>query len=122
MTWRSCWACCAGQRSTNTKILSSKLQLRAPYVVPLNMLQASVMAKVRGLSHTAEQQRRSGSRSDLREGGALEWNPYANEETWELLHRDPPVDGSTKDLLLQAYTDTLIITIKGIAAGMQNTG
>ena len=28
----------------------------------------------------------------------------------------------TSVLLVQAYKDTLIITIKGIAAGMQNTG
>ena len=44
-----------------------------------------------------------------------------DDETVALLNRDPESQPD-KDLLLQAYKDTLIITIKGIAAGMQNTG
>lgn len=87
------------------------------------------MAKARELSEPGDgQQRRIESQislSDAKDGNALEWNPYAKEETWALLHRDPPapeVDDVAKDLWLQAYKDTLIITIKGIAAGMQNTG
>jgi hypothetical protein len=62
---------------------------------------------------------RSGSISSFRI--REQFNPYADPETWALLNRDPE-NVPDKDMLLQAYKDTLIITIKGIAAGMQNTG
>eukprot|EP01025_Chloroclados_australasicus_P061128 TRINITY_DN7970_c0_g1_i1.p1 TRINITY_DN7970_c0_g1~~TRINITY_DN7970_c0_g1_i1.p1 ORF type:complete len:147 (+),score=18.28 TRINITY_DN7970_c0_g1_i1:168-608(+) len=51
----------------------------------------------------------------------FEKNVYANPETWNLLNRDPE-QVQDKNLLEQAYRETLWITIKGIAAGMQNTG
>eukprot|EP00892_Ulva_mutabilis_P004795 jgi/Ulvmu1/2688/UM014_0144.1 len=125
----------SGQRSKSTQILASKLKLRSPYVVPLNVLQALVMQEIRAMpdpagkplqdaearriSQSASQLSLTGSRSQ--NSGRLEWNAYADAETWALLNRDPE-SNPDKDLLLQAFKDTLIITIKGIAAGMQNTG
>lgn len=122
----------AGERTAYSQELSSKLKLRAPYVAPLNVLQALAMASIR------EQQANgvrasmdvpsgmspSGSRSLLSSGSlkALnQFNVYEDPETWALLNRDPETVPN-KDLLMQAFKDTLIITIKGIAAGMQNTG
>lgn len=64
---------------------------------------------------------RVASQLSLTNSNKLEFNAYADEETWALLNRDPE-SNPDKDLLVQAYKDTLIITIKGIAAGMQNTG
>lgn len=114
-------------------MLASKLQLRAPYVVPLNILQAIAMSTIReladdsnsggGLSRrgsgdvTGSSPRLSRHQSSLR---LWQHNEYADEETWALLNRTP--DEVAPDLLTQAFKDTLIITIKGIAAGMQNTG
>lgn len=117
----------------STQILSSKLKLRSPYVVPLNVLQALVMKAIRQMPEPADgappqerSERRVSSQLSLsslknQESGRLDWNAYADAETWNLLNRDPE-SNPNKDLLLQAFKDTLIITIKGIAAGMQNTG
>ena len=109
-------------------MLSSKLRLRSPYVVPLNMLQALWMAEIREMGPSEEANNNSGllkspgSMSTRRSyPGRLDWNAYADPETWQLLNRDPE-NTPDKDLLMQAYKDTLMITIKGIAAGMQNTG
>lgn len=113
-------------------MLASKLRLRAPYVVPLNMLQALCMAEIREMGPTEEGTssnnnnlgllKSAGSMSARKSyAGRLDWNAYADPETWQLLNREPE-NTPDKDLLLQAYKDTLMITIKGIAAGMQNTG
>jgi phosphoenolpyruvate carboxylase len=100
----------------------SKLRLRAPYVVPLNVLQVLSMASIRGLGPNTSTP--THSKSALRTQRSFKpdsWNAYADPDTLNLLNRDPE-NMPDKDLLLQAYHDTLIITIKGIAAGMQNTG
>lgn len=116
-----------GEKTQATKMLASKLRLRAPYVVPLNMLQALCMAEIREMGSVEESNnsgllKSTGSMSTRRSyPGRLDWNAYADPETWQLLNRDPE-NTPDKDLLLQAYKDTLMITIKGIAAGMQNTG
>lgn len=121
---------CAGDKTQATQMLASKLRLRAPYVVPLNVLQALCMAEIRematneeahssGLLKNANSSNNMSTRKSI--PGRLDWNAYADDETWDLLNRDPE-NTPDKDLLLQAYKDTLMITIKGIAAGMQNTG
>lgn len=118
---------CAGERSESTRILASKLKLRSPYVVPLNMLQALIMSKVRDVADTPGadgKARRIASQLSLDRAAAdVDGNPYAEKETWDLLNRDPDIDNDNAQMMtLQAFEDTLIITIKGIAAGMQNTG
>lgn len=121
----------AGEGNEGTKMLFSKLTLRAPYVVPLNMLQALCMAEIRQMGPGADSKESSSGalaakaalprNFSLSSRSKLDWNAYADPETWQLLNRDPE-NVPDKNLLLQAYKDTLIITIKGIAAGMQNTG
>jgi phosphoenolpyruvate carboxylase len=116
----------AGDKTQATQMLASKLRLRAPYVVPLNILQAQCMADIRDMP-SPENENNNGNSGLLKSGsrrsypGKLDWNAYADPETWNLLNREPE-NLPDKDLLLQAYKDTLMITIKGIAAGMQNTG
>ena len=110
-------------------MLSSKLRLRSPYVVPLNMLQALCMAEIREMGTSEETPKNNSgllkpaSSMSTRKSiaGRMDWNAYADPETWQLLNRDPE-NTPDKDLLMQAYKDTLMITIKGIAAGMRNTG
>ena len=89
------------------------------------MLQALSMEAIRELSRTetAVEPNAMPLRAsiDRRRTSTQDWNPHSNPDTMGLLNRDPE-NVPNKDLLLQAYKDTLIITIKGIAAGMQNTG
>jgi hypothetical protein len=128
-----------GEHNQNTAELARKLQLRAPYVVPLNILQALAMSSIRqqeaeqamtGLgSSSAELPQSTGASPSESRGlgssGSMRirehFNVYADSETLALLNRDAE-NSPNKDLLMQAFKDMLIITIKGIAAGMQNTG
>lgn len=96
----------AGERNRNTAELANKLRLRAPYVAPLNVLQALAMAAIR-------QQSADGVAAAASSEASTHSDVNANSETWALLNREPEAVPN-KDLL--------IITIKGIAAGMQNTG
>eukprot|EP00879_Flechtneria_rotunda_P016297 GHRR01017052.1.p1 GENE.GHRR01017052.1~~GHRR01017052.1.p1 ORF type:complete len:194 (+),score=69.77 GHRR01017052.1:102-683(+) len=87
--------------------LNEKIRLRAPYVAPLNVLQVQALRNLREFSVS------DGS-------GARALYQPSESEIIELLSRDPHRDG--KHPFQAAMDDTLMITIKGIAAGMQNTG
>lgn len=133
------WARIAGELNQNTAELVSKIHLRAPYVAPLNILQALAMSSIRqqeaeqemaGFGESSAELPQSNGASPsasrgLRSGGSIrireQFNVYADSETLAMLNRDPE-NMPNKDLLMQAFKDMLIITIKGIAAGMQNTG
>jgi phosphoenolpyruvate carboxylase len=89
--------------SQSTAFLQQKLQLRAPYVTPLNILQVHCLRALREI-----------------EAGR------APEEVWAGYAPDPAALAlmSRADGLhpfVAAIEDTMIITMKGIAAGMQNT-
>lgn len=92
-------------QSANTSMLQAKLALRTPYVTPLNILQVLCLKAVRDMEKEASAK-------------------YANyqaedEETNQLLRLDPY---SNKEPFKAAVEDTMILTMKGISAGMQNTG
>lgn len=89
--------------SQSTAFLQQKLQLRAPYVAPLNILQVYCLKALR----------------EMEAGKPLE----------EVLGRYQPDAGAMALMsrgeghpLASAVEDTMVITMKGIAAGMQNTG
>eukprot|EP00798_Chlamydomonas_sp_ICE-L_P012452 gene12452-15657_t len=84
----------SNQRPTE---LETKLALRAPYVAPLNILQ-------------------------MEQGEEIpESNVITDPEILDLLSRDPAKADDLHPYLATMF-DALIITIKGIASGMQNTG
>ncbi|KDD75970.1 phosphoenolpyruvate carboxylase [Helicosporidium sp. ATCC 50920] len=85
--------------SSSTALLQQKLQLRAPYVAPLNILQSACLCALR----------------DADEETARNYQP--DRSALALLSR-----ASGRPPLISGIEDTLIITMKGIAAGMQNTG
>lgn len=89
--------------SSSTAFLQQKLQLRAPYVAPLNVLQVYCLRTIRDIEAGKE----------VAEEKA--YNPDAAARA--LTSRDPQ-----KQPFVGAVEDTLVITMKGIAAGMQNTG
>lgn len=86
--------------------LDVKLALRAPYVAPLNILQCLCLKNLREFQESPE--------------NVVDYNPQ-DPEILDLLSRDPLKDPSQHPYVLAMY-DALLITIKGIAAGMQNTG
>eukprot|EP00271_Cylindrocystis_brebissonii_P023319 TRINITY_DN9635_c0_g1_i1.p1 TRINITY_DN9635_c0_g1~~TRINITY_DN9635_c0_g1_i1.p1 ORF type:complete len:988 (-),score=306.83 TRINITY_DN9635_c0_g1_i1:1321-4284(-) len=91
--------------------LRQRLDLREPYITPLNVHQALTLRKMR----------QPGQMS------AASMSPKACEEEKE---KEKPSKSSAADLVglnwaseyAPGLEDTLIITMKGIAAGMQNTG
>jgi phosphoenolpyruvate carboxylase len=90
--------------STSTAFLQQKLQLRAPYVAPLNILQVYSLKILR----------------QVEDGKPIEEiiGEYTGDEmAMALMSRGPQTNPLTS-----AVEDTMIITMKGIAAGMQNTG
>ncbi|PNW72303.1 hypothetical protein CHLRE_16g673852v5 [Chlamydomonas reinhardtii] len=90
----------------STPNLDEKIRLRSPYVAPLNVLQALSLQGLR----------------KFRDGGDTEYNP-SDPEIIDLLSRDPHKKGEgAQHPFVSAMDDCLMITIKGIAAGMQNTG
>jgi len=86
--------------------LDEKLKLRAPYVTPLNVLQVTALCSLREFERNPRESQSGYKPSD--------------EEIIELLRRDPHKDD--KHPFQAAMDDCLMITIKGISAGMQNTG
>ncbi|KAK9814631.1 hypothetical protein WJX72_009042 [[Myrmecia] bisecta] len=93
--------------SASTRFLQQKLALRAPYVTPLNVLQVYCLKAARAFAA----------------GEALppQFENYEPQdvEVKALLSRDP---SAHKHPYRAAIEDTMIITMKGISAGMQNTG
>ncbi|MEW5318243.1 MAG: hypothetical protein WDW38_009481 [Sanguina aurantia] len=89
-----------------TAKLDEKLRLRAPYVAPLNILQAMALRARRDFAEKTP--------------GLTDYRP-SDPETLDLLSRDPSKDPSQHPFI-SATDDCLMITIKGVAAGMQNTG
>jgi len=91
--------------SMSTPNLDLKIRLRAPYVAPLNILQCLCLKALR----------------DFQEKGTYtEYRP-SDPEIIDLLSRDPAKDPMQHPFMAATY-DSLLITIKGVAAGMQNTG
>ena len=89
--------------SQSTAFLQQKLQLRSPYVAPLNILQAYCLKQLR----------------DIESGRPIEEMAVGfkpDPKALELMTR------SDKHPFESAIEDTMIITMKGIASGMQNTG
>eukprot|EP00877_Chromochloris_zofingiensis_P014491 jgi/Chrzof1/9296/UNPLg00263.t1_PEPC1[v5.2] len=86
--------------------LDEKIRLRAPYVAPLNILQVMALYSLRHFDPSEDSPMSSYKPSD--------------PEIVDLLSRDPAKDD--KHPFQAAMDDCLMITIKGIAAGMQNTG
>lgn len=93
--------------SALTSFLQQKIALRAPYVTPLNLLQVYCLKAIRAIE--------SGQASST---PADDYKP-TDPEVQSLLKRDP---NAHKQPYKAAVEDTLIITMKGISAGMQNTG
>jgi phosphoenolpyruvate carboxylase len=81
--------------------LADKLAMRSLYITPLNIIQVANLKRLR----------------EIEAGGAKsDWKPKMQWAQEMLsLHE-------SKDYYHAAVSDTLIITMKGIAAGMQNTG
>ncbi|KAL0034136.1 hypothetical protein WJX79_011096 [Trebouxia sp. C0005] len=94
-------------QSSSTRFLQQKLQLRAPYVTPLNVLQVYCLKSIRAIE--------AGEKIDPR----FENYEPTDPEMKALLARDP---GAHKHPYKSAVEDALIITMKGISAAMQNTG
>lgn len=84
--------------------LDERIKLRAPYVAPLNVLQAMCLKALR----------------EFEESQNVEYKPE-DPEIVDLLSRNPQKDPNQHPFIA-ATDDCLMITIKGIAAGMQNTG
>ncbi|GBF96435.1 phosphoenolpyruvate carboxylase [Raphidocelis subcapitata] len=87
--------------------LDEKIRLRDPYVTPLNVMQVLALQSLRSFNA-----------GDL-PGSARDYRP-SNSEVVDLLSRDPHADD--KHPFQAAMEDCLMISIKGISAGMQNTG
>lgn len=91
--------------SSSTAFLQQKLQLRAPYVAPLNILQVSCLKTLRAIE----------AGQPIEEVVPDNYQP--SEKALALMSR-----GDAQHPFVAGIEDTMIITMKGIAAGMQNTG
>ncbi|EIE27459.1 PEPCase 1 [Coccomyxa subellipsoidea C-169] len=89
-------------------MLQQKLALRAPYITPLNILQVYCLKALRAME--------SGQGID---SAYKDYKPD-DPAVQALLTRD--ISSAWKDPYKAAVEDTLIITMKGVSAGMQNTG
>ncbi|GAB4814757.1 hypothetical protein N2152v2_001803 [Parachlorella kessleri] len=91
--------------SSSTSFLQQKLQLRAPYVAPLNILQVYCLRTLRAIEAGK-------SVEEFMDGELPDGEPL------QLMSRGI----SGEHPFVKATEDTLLISMKGIAAGMQNTG
>lgn len=89
----------------NYSVLQEKLRLRSPYITPLNIIQVVSLQRLREEEKKTPEQ-------------LAEETDAADEEYDALVARDS-LYGTKRATALK---DTMVITIKGIAAGMQNTG
>jgi phosphoenolpyruvate carboxylase len=88
--------------------LKNKLQMRSIYITPLNVIQSNYLKKQRELE--AMEASNDSSFDELKYDPSLQWA----QDMMKLHPSTNPYKG--------AVNDTLIITIKGIASGLQNTG
>ena len=86
-----------------TELLRHRLDMRAPYIVPLNCLQAICLRDLRLA--------REGP------GRGMSYDLELPPEMRRMVKLNP-----NEDAYLSATEDTMQITIKGIASGLQNTG
>jgi len=92
-------------KSAKTSILEERISLRAPYITPLNMLQVLRLKDLREY--------------DPNKPEHAEYSPR-DREMMKLLQLGS--GDKKRPLYLVAIEDAVTITMKGIAAGMQNTG
>ncbi|KAI8473664.1 MAG: PEPCase 1 [Monoraphidium minutum] len=92
--------------------LDEKIRLRDPYVTPLNVMQVLALQSLRSFTGNRDP-------ATLPEA-ARDYSP-SNPEIIDLLSRDPN-QKDDKHPFQAAMDDCLMISIKGISAGMQNTG
>ena len=90
-------------RSPKTATLQERISLRAPYITPLNILQVIHLKNLREYNKGGEDKKN--------------FKPKSSDMI-KLLQ----LSEASKDLYLAAVEDTITITMKGIASGMQNTG
>jgi len=120
--------------------LKLKLMLRAPYVTPLNALQVHTLKMLRLLQQpvedlTEEQKAELARIQALSKPEMLAITPQGCRTEGHPGAGSPGSDGGTASSLLSlnpnfvttdaltvALEDTMVISMKGIAAGMQNTG
>ena len=91
--------------SPKTATLQEKIRLRAPYITPLNILQVIHLKNMREYQEAREEEKTNFKPKDPDMVALLQ------------LNGDP-----SRPLYLAAVEDTVTITMKGIASGMQNTG
>jgi len=101
-----------GSENRYPSTLREKIKMREAYLAPLNILQVMYLKRLRSMPPP-----------DAGAGGQLSpsesgYNP-GDEEIRRLLQRN---ENHGRSLYLSAVEDTVTITMKGIAAGMQNTG
>ena len=101
-----------GSENRYPSTLREKIKMREAYLVPLNILQVMYLKRLRSVPppEAGGSQQLSPSESG--------YNP-GDEEIRRLLKRN---ENHGRSLYLSAVEDTVTITMKGIAAGMQNTG
>ena len=101
-----------GSENRYPSTLREKIKMREAYLAPLNILQVMYLKRLRSVPPPD-----AGCSNQLSpsESG---YNP-GDEEIRRLLKRN---ENHGRSLYLSAVEDTVTITMKGIAAGMQNTG
>jgi phosphoenolpyruvate carboxylase len=88
--------------------LKNKLQMRSIYITPLNVIQSAYLKKQREIEEMEASN--DSSFDELKYDPALPW-------AQDMMKLHPSANAYKS-----AVNDTLIITIKGIASGLQNTG
>jgi len=103
----NCFVQAAGHREVleGDPYLKQRLRLRDPYITTLNVCQAYTLKRIRDPNFHVKQ------RPHLSKGFMASNKPAA-----ELVKLNPSSEYAP------GLEDTLILTMKGIAAGMQNTG
>lgn len=86
--------------------MKQRLRLREPYITALNVQQALVLKKMRDQS----------SQFCALQNGQKDEVPKSPRRAAELVELNPTTE------FPPGLEDTLILTMKGIAAGIQNTG
>ena len=104
-----------GSENRYPSTLREKIKMREAYLVPLNILQVMYLKRLRSVPPAAGDERQGGLNLSPSEAG---YNPE-DPEIRTLLMRN---ENHGRSLYLSAVEDTVTITMKGIASGMQNTG